>query len=457
MAKRRKRRTHVRLPEEVYINTPKSFVFKRGKCGKSVKQLVVDMQHLMQPYTADKLKSRKTNQLKDFAHVAGPLGITHFLVFSTTELGTYLRLIRLPHGPTLHFRVSQFSLMRDVINTQPLAQPATGLEFTSPPLVVLNNFNEQSKHMQLMAVTFQNLFPPINIQTIKPSECRRVVLVNYNKESDTIDLRQFAVTISSTGLSKSVKRIVQARIPNLHDLDDVAEYVLKGATASESDAEDGDDNKVDFSRMQHRDRRVKTSKSAVRLKELGPRMTLQLSKIEEEFCKGAIIYHRLIKKSPEELVELEKERARREREREKRRQVQAANVEKQRKAEEEQKELKRHRARGDDDQDEVEEVPRDSAGPAESDTEIGDFHDDDGPQADVDDSDHDEANSDNESDNESDSDSDGGSSDQGEQEEQGSDSDVDSDASASADDADNSSDSEPEDAPPAKRHANKRN
>lgn len=75
----------------------------RGQVGKSVKLLVADMKKLMLPYTADKLQvrivdfmllivilqSRTGNQLKDFAHVAGPLGITHFLVFTATELGTH--------------------------------------------------------------------------------------------------------------------------------------------------------------------------------------------------------------------------------------------------------------------------------------------------------------------------------------------------------------------------------
>jgi ribosome biogenesis protein SSF1/2 len=32
--------------------------------------------------------------------------------------------------------------------------------------VVLNNFNDPARHMQLMAVMFQNLFPPINVQTV---------------------------------------------------------------------------------------------------------------------------------------------------------------------------------------------------------------------------------------------------------------------------------------------------
>ncbi|MHB1873215.1 MAG: hypothetical protein ACYCT1_20570, partial [Steroidobacteraceae bacterium] len=37
--------------------------------------------------------------------------------------------------------------------------------------------------------------------------------------------------------------------------------------------------------------RVKTQQSAVRLQELGPRMTLSLIKIQEGFCDGQVLYH----------------------------------------------------------------------------------------------------------------------------------------------------------------------
>lgn len=36
------------------------------------------------------LQVRKSNVLKDFVHVAGPLGVTHLLVFNRTEVGLNL-------------------------------------------------------------------------------------------------------------------------------------------------------------------------------------------------------------------------------------------------------------------------------------------------------------------------------------------------------------------------------
>ena len=43
--------------------------------------------------------------MKDFVSMAGPLNISHFLVFTKTDTAPYLRLMRLPRGPTITFKV----------------------------------------------------------------------------------------------------------------------------------------------------------------------------------------------------------------------------------------------------------------------------------------------------------------------------------------------------------------
>lgn len=45
------------------------------------------------------------NTLKDFVHVGAPLGITHFIFFTSTEASTNLKIARIPRGPTLSFKV----------------------------------------------------------------------------------------------------------------------------------------------------------------------------------------------------------------------------------------------------------------------------------------------------------------------------------------------------------------
>lgn len=46
----------------------------------------------------------------------------------------------------------------------------------------------------------------------------------------------------------------------------------------------------------------------MRLTELGPRLTLQLMKIEEGLLDGEVLYHDLIHKTEEEKLEIQKKR-----------------------------------------------------------------------------------------------------------------------------------------------------
>lgn len=87
------------------------------------------------------------------------------LIFSCTDLGIYLRLGKVPRGPTLTFKIVSFSTIRDVISIQKKPQ-FPNKEFNCSPLVVLNNFPNDDEMPKLIAVMFQKLFPPINVQTV---------------------------------------------------------------------------------------------------------------------------------------------------------------------------------------------------------------------------------------------------------------------------------------------------
>ena len=52
----KKRKTHKDITEEEVNKVPHSFVMHRGDVGKSVLQLEMDIRHVMEPYTATKLK-----------------------------------------------------------------------------------------------------------------------------------------------------------------------------------------------------------------------------------------------------------------------------------------------------------------------------------------------------------------------------------------------------------------
>jgi len=305
--RRVKRKTHhIGVPKaEQSVKVPKTFVIKTGKVGNTVKELRDDLRKVLEPNTAAKLQEKKTNVLKDFLHVAGELGITHFLIFSSTDFGTYLKVAKFPRGPTLTFRVHNYTLTSDVVANQ-LRPHTPGVEFKSAPLLVLNNFSgeEEDQSLQLLSTTLQSIFPPLNVQNIRLIDCKRVVLFSYNKQTKMIEFRHYLIKVSTVGISRSIKRIVKkAQLPNLNSFDDIAEYVLGNTGASDSEAEDGPESRVAIPESNTNS----VQQSAIRLTELGPRLQLQLVKIQEDFCDGNVVFHEYITKSAEE-IELLKEK-----------------------------------------------------------------------------------------------------------------------------------------------------
>jgi ribosome biogenesis protein SSF1/2 len=319
--------------------------------------------------------------------MCGPLGVSHLLLFSRSEVGNVnLRLCRVPRGPTLHFRVENYSLCKDILKS--MRRPRAGAnDYMVAPLLVMNNFltsdsererlgdKAPPKHLEkLVTDMFQGLFPPIQPHTTPLHSIKRVLLLNREPPSEengsvTISLRHYAITTKVTGVPKAIRRLYAAEkligskekkksaLPNLGKLEDVADYMLDPSAAgytSASDTEQDTDNEVEVTApvrqkvLSHREKeklkagdetsharakgsKARVEKRAVKLVELGPRMVLRLTKVEEDVCGGKIMWHEYIKKSKAEEQELEKKWTQRNKEKEERRRIQKENVEKKRK------------------------------------------------------------------------------------------------------------------------------
>ncbi|KAL9228203.1 hypothetical protein vseg_003808 [Gypsophila vaccaria] len=269
---------------------PQTMVFSRNK-GKRLpsllKQLEFDLRKVMLPYTALNLKEKKRNSLKDFINVAGPMGVTHFLMLSKA-VHPYLRVAKTPQGPTLTFRIHKYSLAADIAQSQLRPRCPKDL-FKNSPLLVLSGFGSQDEHMRLTSTVFQNMFPTIDVNTVKLSLCQRIVLLSYNKETKLIEFRHYSIRLQPVGVSRRLKKIVQNRqIPDLSALQDVSDFVTRAGYGSESEADD-EAATVTLVNDLGRVNRAAT-KSAVKLQEIGPRMTLELIKIEEGLCSGEVMF-----------------------------------------------------------------------------------------------------------------------------------------------------------------------
>lgn len=56
--------------------------------------------------------------MKDYVAVAGQLGVSHLIALSQTKSNVVMRIARFPSGPTMHFRVQQYTLQRLVRASQ---------------------------------------------------------------------------------------------------------------------------------------------------------------------------------------------------------------------------------------------------------------------------------------------------------------------------------------------------
>ncbi|EPQ58063.1 Brix-domain-containing protein [Gloeophyllum trabeum ATCC 11539] len=360
MARRRKHRTHVKADSEQPDGSPRSFVIKHGQVGHSLAQLVRDIRKVMEPNTASRLKERARNKLKDFIVMAPVLHVTHLLAFTLTERAPYMRLVRLPAGPTLSFRVERYSLMKDVLHAA-RRHRSIGLEYLTPPLLVLASFPPPSPatppHLPLLMKSFQSLFPPLSPTSLSLSNARRVVLVAYNPERGTLDFRHYLITVKPYGVSKRVRRVLEGAAASskskssfldLGNEKDVADFLLRkrgeggggrdgyeSAASSASSAAGDDGDAVSLADDYVGRNNKKGSKRAVRLDEIGPRMELRLIKISEGLPgkEGGVIYHEFVKKTKAEAAALkaahaEKEKLRRQRREEQERNVQRKKQEK---------------------------------------------------------------------------------------------------------------------------------
>jgi len=328
---------------------PHSFVFSRGHVGPNVVQLTMDMRKVMEPYTASNLKVTKKNVLKDFVGVAGALGVTNFISFNKTSTGLNMRLARLPKGPTLYFKVKKFCLCKDVTTSLKRPKVAQG-QFKGSPLLVLNNFKDEGETgidvinpKKLCATMLQNMFPSISIHKLNLNAVQRSVLFNVCPETGFIEMRHYNIAVKPIGVSRRMKKLVTNKsFPNLGKYKDLGDYLMQsGGSASESepDLDDGTNN-VELPHKMTGQGNLKNEQSAVRLTELGPRLTLDLYKIEDDLCTGRTLYHKLIEKTEEEIQEIEARRDEKQREKQIRKQEQEENIRKK----EEKKELNKQKS-----------------------------------------------------------------------------------------------------------------
>jgi len=195
--------------------------------------------------------------------------------------------------------------------------------------------------VKLAAALFQNMFPTISVANAILSHCQRVVLIAYDKETDRIELRHYKIYLVHKWdkiESKRVHRALTYKRP-LWKYADIADFILEKVKEKKvvEEEQTGVDSTLE---LPYRHRFLKeNTKVVVRLDEVGPRMQLELVKVESDFFSGDVIYHKHVNRTPEELAAIETRKRELEELKASRRREQNQNVERKRKEKELQKEL----------------------------------------------------------------------------------------------------------------------
>lgn len=250
--------------------------------------------------------------------------------------------------------------------------------FQTVPADTQDSEQQSTRRLEsLVTELFRSLFPQVNPLKIPLTSVKRVLLLDREPPTDkdkangsyNVTLRHYAINTKRAGLPKAIKRINNAEkvkknerrgkgVPNLGQLEDVSEYFLDphtGNYTSASESEPESDAEVEVlapreKRLHYREKLEKiraanglgtggaipglsnVERRGVVLSELGPRMRLQLMKVEEGLCEGKVLWHQYREKSKEEEREQEKIWEQRKKEKEERRRVQKENIDKKKKS-----------------------------------------------------------------------------------------------------------------------------
>ncbi|KAI7374097.1 hypothetical protein KC336_g20277, partial [Hortaea werneckii] len=161
---------------------------------------------------------------------------------------------------------------------------------------------------------------------------KRGALPNLGKLTDVSDylLDPHAADGFTSDSEPDTDAEVEVLAPSTQKLQRKATRKAPGAAADDGPGEGAGGGGTRHDRRDPRSGRTNVERKAIKLHELGPRMRLRLTKVEEGLCGGRVMWHEYIHKTAAELREMEKLHEGRRREKERRREEQRRNLERKR-------------------------------------------------------------------------------------------------------------------------------
>ena len=123
------------------------------------------------------------------------------MMFSQTEKACYMRLLKNPKGPTITFKIQEYSLAKDVVAFQQKKRNSKIFSKTlqSAPLLIMNGFSNRDENdaYRIVSLMLQSLFPPIKVHSMNLNQCKRVVMFNLVTGEDgkeAIEFRHYGLS-----------------------------------------------------------------------------------------------------------------------------------------------------------------------------------------------------------------------------------------------------------------------
>jgi ribosome biogenesis protein SSF1/2 len=353
-----------------------ALILRRGKVGIYLQKLIKELRVLLYPYCAINLKESKKNSLKDFLQLVDMYNLSHMFAITNTEKNSYLKLAKMPSGPTLTFKIDKYSLSGDIAEIMKNKRPLNK-SFHHVPLIILNGFNtnklskEYEEPVKVSSTMFQSIFPPLNLNELDIKLAKKVILMNLNTDGETpiFEMRHYDVDVEKKGSKKTISNILNNKKTDFSGYNNISEYILNQTGYTDASDNEGD-NEVQLiserqktQKIENNDKKknslslqedqngeneeenvnakklkklsnfetkkiTEESSNTIKLNEIGPRLNLDLVKIEEGFFKGNIAFHKIVKKSKKEILEKAKLLKEKKLEKKTRREEQEKNVQK---------------------------------------------------------------------------------------------------------------------------------
>ena len=115
-----------------------------------------------------------------------------------SEHANYMRIVKNPKGPTLTFKINEYSLAKDIVKFVQDNKKQSKI-FTSTlqsaPLLIMNGFQSRAEDdpMKIASLMIQSMFPPIKVQSMNLSTCKRIILFNLT-ENNEIEFRHYGLS-----------------------------------------------------------------------------------------------------------------------------------------------------------------------------------------------------------------------------------------------------------------------